>query len=250
MQLERHAEIEERRRKRRAQSEGAAQRRLGLGVAPETQQRGRIVKLRAGEIGQKRDGAPSALQSFCERILLDQRRGEIAVRHPEIGLERYGAPIAFNRFGESMSGSQRIAIIEMRLRIVRQRRQRAPDELQCRRDLAALESDDAKKMRRFGMIRGPRERLAVEGFGPLEAPRLMVREARLQRSRYPGGGAVRLAPVVGSRRGESIVAAIAAGRLRRRIFEIKPDDRHEPEGAVISASAVARTCSSGPRWPW
>ena len=55
----------------RAQFEGAAQRRLGLGVAPETQQRGRVVEQRAGEIGQKRDGAPSALQGLFERLLLD-----------------------------------------------------------------------------------------------------------------------------------------------------------------------------------
>jgi hypothetical protein len=119
------------------------------------------------------------------------------VRHAEIGLERDSAAVACRRFGESSGGSQCVAVVEMRVGIVRQRRQRAPDELQCRRDLAALESDDAKKMRRFGMIRLPRERLAVEGFGPLEAPRPMVREARLQRSRYPAGGAPRLAPVVG-----------------------------------------------------
>ena len=118
------------------------------------------------------------------------------MRHAEIGLEGDCAAVACSRFGKSSGGSQCVAVVEMRVGIVRQRRQRAPDELQCGRDLAALESDDAKKMRRFGMIRLPLERLAVEAFGPLEAPRPMVREARLQRSRYPAGGAPRLAPVV------------------------------------------------------
>ncbi len=177
--------------------ESAAQRRLGLGDAPETQQRGRIVEQRAREIRQERDGAPSDLQGLLEGILLDQRPREIAVRHAEIGLERNRSAVAFDRFGESPGGSQRIAIIEMRVRIVRQRRQHSPYEFKRGRDLAVLESDDAKQMRRLGMIRLPRERLAVEGLGSIEPPGLMVREARLDRAGYPASGAACLAPVVG-----------------------------------------------------
>jgi hypothetical protein len=48
---------------------------LGLGVAPETQKRGRIVKERSGEIGRQRDRAFPALHGLFEQPPVNARSG-------------------------------------------------------------------------------------------------------------------------------------------------------------------------------